>query len=217
MGRLATSKYIYDTFSLGTNSSRFPTKSEIVNLGLTVSGSYSNTQLVQESHISNPQISYEYLQIYFSWVWTNCEISEDTMSDLRIEGDVSIYDPAGDNPIVTSTTVDYNNVYNIQDFAYQSPKWENLLDIPIIEGSNNLLAGEYWRLGFTAQWPVYWRSGRYKVDIYNSYNDDSPILMYSFIIENGLVGALHHCFDMDMSLDEDYQQVFYIQIQVTVL
>lgn len=217
MGKLATSKYIYDTFSLGTSSSRFPTKSEIVNLGLTVSGNYANNQLVQESHISNPQISYEYLQIYFSWVYTNFEITESEMQQVHIEGDVSIYDPMVSNPTITSATVNYNNVYYIQDFAYQSPKWENYLDVPIIEGSNNLLTGEYWRLGFTIAQAMYWRSGRYKIDIYNSYWDDSPILMHSFTIENGLVGDLFNCFDMDLSLDEDYQQTFYIQIQVTAL
>ena len=128
MGKLATSKYIYDTFSLGTSSFRFPTKSDIVNLGLTVSGSYANNQLVQESHISNPQISYEYLQIYFSWVYTNFEITESEMRQVRIEGDVSIYDPMVSSPTITSATVNYNNVYYIQDFAYQSPKWENYLD-----------------------------------------------------------------------------------------
>lgn len=70
MGKLATSKYIYDTFSLGTSSSRFPTKSAIVNLGLTVSGSYANNQLVQESDLS---ISQQTQNITFQLDWSELQ------------------------------------------------------------------------------------------------------------------------------------------------
>lgn len=67
MGRLATSKYIYSVFNLGDNSDRFPTKSEIVQLGLDTSGIYFDNHLVQEDAL---KIAYQTKTITFQLDWT---------------------------------------------------------------------------------------------------------------------------------------------------
>ena len=68
--RLATSKYIYSVFNLGDNSDRFPTKSEIVQLGLDAPKIYTNDHLVYEDSLT---IAYQTKTVTFQLDWSELQ------------------------------------------------------------------------------------------------------------------------------------------------
>lgn len=124
MGKLATSKYIYDTFSLGTSSPRFPTKSEVVNLGLTVSGSYANNQLVDEIQVSQ---SVQQIKFYFDisvLEYLNPPMRNLLNSSYKNSATNAIFFSNNDQVYITSFTYTGSTKTILQTVSANSGSWE---------------------------------------------------------------------------------------------
>ena len=144
--QMASNQWIYNTFKVGNNDSRMPTKSVIEGYGLKVSGSYASNQLVARDDISEGLVdipfyvvlnwhqvpynsrrifyngSYRYPQ-YFS-LWTNYWGAESTVT--MAGGNAypvymdTFYNSAGDNQYLnfdsSGTTLQYPVSVNAPQF-----------------------------------------------------------------------------------------------------
>lgn len=212
MGKLATSKYIYDTFSLGTSSSRFPTKSEIVNLGLTVSGSYANNQLVQESHISNPQISYEDVYLQFAWNWYAYEFPSQGSPYIGTDYDQASVTYAAIADMFGIQYYGQTVTQSDQEYAYNQYNFNSYLTYSVPEGTiSSQIEGEPVHVSLTIQINPNQFSADFKIEIYQiyGYGSGEEVLLHT-IQSNGEQAGWTDTIDITLTMEWDAQDDFYI-------